>query len=94
MPDKSGTNFDVEGSGQNDRSCRTNNNYYNTERPRNTVVGLEDLTLITRSRTPALDLKKVKEGIQSEVKREERDGFVAAALLDGGLTQTASSSVG
>ena len=68
------------------------NNYYNTERPRNTVVGLVNLTLISHSRTPGLDLKKVKEAIQSKVKQEARDGFLAVALLDGGLTQTMPSS--
>ena len=94
MPEESGTSPNTKQSGRNDRSRRTNNNYYefNTERPQNTVSGFENLTLITRSRTPALDLKKVKEALQNKVKREEKDGFEAAALLDGLQTQTAPSS--
>ena len=94
MPEESGANSDGEQSGENARSQRRNNNYYgfNTQRPRNSVEGLEELTLIKKSKTPALDLKKVKEAIQSKVKQEARDGFLAAALLDGGLTQITSSS--
>ena len=92
MSDASGTNSDTGGSGQNTHSRETNNNYYNNNRPRNAVVGMENLTLITCSRTPALNLKKVKEVIQYKVIQEARDGFLAAALLNGGLTQTASLS--
>ena len=60
MPEESGTSPDAEESGGNARSHRANNNYYKTERPRNNIGGLEELTLITRSRTPALNLKKLK----------------------------------
>ena len=57
MSDASGTNSDTGGSGQNTRSRETNNNYYNNNRPRNAVVGMENLTLIPRSRTLTLDLR-------------------------------------
>ena len=75
MPEESGTSPDAEESGGNARSCRTNNNYYKTERPRNNIGGLEELTLITRSKTPALDLKIVKEGLQNKIICEEKDGY-------------------
>ena len=83
MPEESGANSDAEQSGGNARPPGRNNNYYgfNTHRPRNTVEGLEELTLIKKSKTPALDLKKAKEALQNKV-TQEKDGFKAAALLD------------
>ena len=75
MPDEPGTSPDaVDGKG-NARSHRANNKYYNTQRLRNHVGGLGQLTLITCSRTPALDLKKVKEALQNKIKREEKDAM-------------------
>ena len=47
--------------------------------------------MIPHSRTPALDLKKVKEALQSKIKREEKHGYVAMALLDEAQSQTGSS---
>ena len=82
MPDGSGTSPNAKRSGENARSAGTNKSYYKPERPRNNIGGLEELTLIKRSRTPALDLKKAKEALQSKIKREEKDGYVAATLLD------------
>ena len=79
MPEGSGTSSGTEEGGRSGRSGGNNN--YDVRRPRNTVSGMEDLTLIKDSRTPALDLKKVKEAIQSKIKREEKDGYEAAALL-------------
>ena len=90
MPDDSGTSPDAKESGGNARSHRANNNYYNTQRPRNNIGGMEELTLITRSRTPALDLKKVKEVIQNKTKCEGKDGYEATTLLDEAQSQTAS----
>ena len=63
MPDALGTTPDTKKSGENARSGRTNSYYYKQERPRNNIGGLEELTLIKRSRTPALDLKKAKEAL-------------------------------
>ena len=79
MPEGSGTSSGAEEGGRSGRSGGNNN--YDVRRPRNTVSGMEDLTLIKDSRTPALDLKKIKEAIQSKIKREEKDGYEAAALL-------------
>ena len=90
MPDKPGTSPDTAESGGNARSHRANNKYYNTQRPRNNIGGLEELTLIKRSRTPALDLRKVKEALQNKIKREEKDGYEAATLLDEAQSQPAS----
>ena len=64
MPDEPGASPDASKSGGNARSHRANNNYHNAQRPRNNVGGLEELTLIKRSKTPALDLRKVKEALQ------------------------------
>ena len=91
MPIGSGRSPDARESGENARSGGTNNYYYKPERPRNNIGGLEELTLIKRSRTPALDLKRVKEALQSKIKREEKDSYVAATLLDEAQSQTASS---
>ena len=66
MPDGSSRSPDAGESGENARSGGTNNYYYKPERPRNNIGGLEELTLIKRSRTPALDLKKVKEALQNK----------------------------
>ena len=46
MPDEPGTSPDAEKCGGNARSHRANNNYHNTQRPRNNIGGLEELTLI------------------------------------------------
>ena len=91
MPDTSGTTPDTEKSGENARSGRTNSYYCKQERPRNNIGGLEELTLIKRSKSPALDLKKAREALQSKIKREEKDGYVAAMLLNEAQSQTASS---
>ena len=72
MPDTSGTSPDAGESGENARSGRTNNYYYKQERPRNNIGGLEELTLIKRSRTPALDLKRVKEALQNKIRPQKR----------------------
>ena len=64
MLDESETSSNAGESGRIARFGRTNNYYYNTQRPRNNVGGLEQLMLITCSRTPVLDLKKVKEALQ------------------------------
>ena len=90
MPDTSGTTPDTEKSGEDARSGRTNSYYYKQERPRNNIGGLEELTLIKRSRTPALDLKKVKEALQNKIKRKEKDGYEAATQLSEAQSQTAS----
>ena len=74
MPDGSGTSPKAKKSGENARSAGTNNYYYKPERPRNNIGGLEELTLIKRSRTPALGLKRVKESLQNKIKREQKDG--------------------
>ena len=91
MPDGSDTSPNAKKSGENDRSAGTNNYYYKPERPRNNIGGLEELTSIKRSRTPALDLKKAKEALQSKIQREEKDGYVAATLLNEAESQTAST---
>ena len=90
MPDESGTSPDAAESGGNARSHRANNNYYNTQRPRNNISGLEELTLIKRSKTPALDLRKVKEALQNKIIRDGKDGYQAAMLLDEAQSQPAS----
>ena len=54
---------------------------------------MEELTLIKRSRTPALDLKRVKEELQNKIIREQKDGYEAATLLDEAQSQTASLSL-
>ena len=90
MPNGSGTS-PTEKSGENARSAGTNNYYNKPERPRNNIGGLEELTLIKRSRTPALDLKKAREALQSKIQREEKDGYVAATLLNEAESQTAST---
>ena len=90
MPDASGTTPDTEKSGENARSGRTNSYYYKQERPRNNIGGLEELTLIKRSRTPALDLKRVREALQNKIRCEQKDGYVAATLLSEAESQTGS----
>ena len=90
MPDGSGTSPNTEKSGENARSAGTNNYYNRPERPRNNIGGLEELTLIKRSRTPALDLRKAKEGLQNKIIREGKDGYEAAMLLDEAQSQPAS----
>ena len=90
MPDTSGTTPDTEKSGENARSGRTNNYYYKQERPRNNIGGLEELTLIKRSRTPALDLKKAKEALENKIQCEQKDGYIAATLLSEAESQTGS----
>ena len=65
MPEGSGTSSGAEEGGRNGRSGGSNN-YYNVRRPRNTVSGMEDLTLIKDSRTPALDLKKLKKEFKAK----------------------------
>ena len=90
MPDTSGTTPDTEKSGDNARWGRTNNYYYKQERPRNNIGGLEELTLIKRSRTPALDLKRVREALQNKIRCEQKDGYVAATLLSEAESQTGS----
>ena len=94
MSEGLGTNPSAEESGGSARSRRRNSNSYTQERPANTVPGLEHLMLIPGSRSPALDLKKAKEAIQGKIQSEQRHGYEAAALLNGGLTQTSSTSVG
>ena len=90
MPDTSGTSPDARESGENACSERTNNYYYKQERPRNNIGGLEELTLIKRSRTPALDLKRVREALQNKIQCEQKDGYVAATLLSEAESQTGS----
>ena len=89
MPNGSGTSPNAGESGENARSGGTNNYYYKPERSRNNIGGLEELTLIKRSRTPALDLKKAKEALQSKIQREEKDDYVAATLLNEAQSQAA-----
>ena len=90
MPDTSGTSPDAERSGENARHGRTNNYYCKPERPRNNIGGLEELTLIKRSWTPALDLKKVKEALENKIQCEQKDGYIAATLLSEAESQTGS----
>ena len=77
-------------SGENACSAGTNNYYYKPEQPRNNIGGLEELTLIKLSRTPALDLKQVKEALQNKIQCEQKDGYVAATLLSEAESQTGS----
>ena len=90
MPDEPGASPDAAKSGGNARSHRANNNYHNAKRPRNNVGGLEELTLIKCSRTPALDLRKAKEALQNKIIRDGKDGYQAAMLLDEAQSQPAS----
>ena len=90
MPDGSGTSPKAKKSGENARSTGTNNYYYKPERPRNNIGGLEELTLIKCSRTPALDLRKAKEALQNKIIRDGKDGYQAAMLLDEAQSQPAS----
>ena len=90
MPDTSGTTPDTEKGGENARWGRTNNYYHKQERPRNNIGGLEELTLIKRSRTPALDLKRVREALQNKIRCDQKDGYVAATLLSEAESQTGS----
>ena len=66
MPDGSGTSPNAKKSGENAHSAGANNYYYKPKRPGNNIGGLEELTLIKRSRNPALDLKRVKDALQSK----------------------------
>ena len=90
MPDEPGASPDAAKSGGNARSHRANNKYYDTQRPRNNIGGLEELTLIKRSRTPALDLKRAREALQNKIRCEQKDGYVAATLLSEAESQTGS----
>ena len=91
MPGEPGTSPDAANSKGNARSHRANNKYYNTQRPRNNIGGLEELTLIKCSRTPALDLRKAKEALQNKIICEGKYGYEAATLLDEAQSQPASS---
>ena len=46
--------------------------------------------MIKRSRTPALDLKRVREALQNKIRCEQKDGYVAATLLSEAESQTGS----
>ena len=90
MPDEPGTSPDAANSEGNACSHRANNKYYDTQRPRNNIGGLEELTLIKCSRTPALDLRKAKEALQNKIICEGKYGYEAAMLLDEAQSQPAS----
>ena len=91
MPDEPVTSPDAANSEGNARSHRANNKYYDTQRPRNNISGLEELTLMKGSRTPALDLRKAKEALQNKIIHDGKDGYQAAMLLDEAQSQMASS---